>query len=114
MVPGTLVDLEVGEVADDPRLGYSMTDVMRAGDALRTKLIWLPETEADIIQAFAIASDWRATHHWPLRKLRHELIGFMNNLTIAANAATHAAQGGDDRSSLDPTTLAMIAARCVW
>lgn len=36
MMPGTLVDSEVGEVADDPRLGYGMTDVMRAGDALRT------------------------------------------------------------------------------
>jgi ppGpp synthetase/RelA/SpoT-type nucleotidyltranferase len=41
-------------------------------------LLWTPENETEIREAFTIANNWRAAHHWPMRKLRHEIIGFMN------------------------------------
>lgn len=78
MLTRIVSDSEAHDVVTYPRLGYSMNAVRRAGEALRTKLIWSSDTEADIREAFAIANDWRAAHQWPMRKIRYEIIGLMH------------------------------------
>jgi hypothetical protein len=71
------------DVADFPRLEYSKRDVRRAGDALKTDLVWSDESSnEDIFQIFAIANNWRASHELPMRSIRAGLIWRLRTLNV--------------------------------
>ncbi|SRR6266446_498571 len=60
-----------------PKFNYSMKAVLRAGDVLRGAVVW-PEDEAErekVLETFRIANNWVDSHAYPMRKLRHELVG---------------------------------------
>jgi ppGpp synthetase/RelA/SpoT-type nucleotidyltranferase len=54
-----------------PQLRYSNNQVKKAGKALRGALDYSPET----VEVFRIAYNWRDSHAFPMRKLRHEIMG---------------------------------------
>lgn len=61
------------DVSEFPQLEFSKKDVVRAGDALKGRLTWTPESAADIHRVFSIANSWRASHAFPMHSLRAEL-----------------------------------------
>ncbi|MCC6946887.1 MAG: RelA/SpoT domain-containing protein [Bradyrhizobiaceae bacterium] len=63
-------------VTDFPRFEYSMKDVLRAGEALAGAVPWNNEQEAETArEIFKIAHNFRDSHAYPMRRLRHELMG---------------------------------------
>src|SRR4051794_6475996 len=62
-------------MSEFPPFQYTMKEVRRAGEALRTRLVWTEETAPAIMRTFAIAHNWRDSHAYPMRKLRGLLIG---------------------------------------
>lgn len=67
-------------MTDYPNLTYSMKEVMRVGETLKGDLIWSTDTEAEIIDIFRIAHNWRESHAYPMRSIRQEMISRMNRL----------------------------------
>lgn len=60
-------------VADFPRFEYSGRDVKRAGELIAGKHVMSPQ----IREAFQIANNWRESHAYPMRSIRHQLIAYM-------------------------------------
>jgi (p)ppGpp synthase/HD superfamily hydrolase len=58
-------------VSDFPSFDYSMKDVLRAGEALAGKMLWTDDTGPRIREVFSIASNWRDSHAYPMRKVRN-------------------------------------------
>lgn len=61
---------------------YSMSQVTRAGDALKGELIWSDATADAIREIFRIANAWRESHAFPMRSVRHEIISRMGSLGL--------------------------------
>jgi Region found in RelA / SpoT proteins len=74
--------LTVGEF---PSLDYSMKDVLRAGEALAGKMIWTEETAPRIREVFSIASNWRDSHAYPMRKVRNLVYQKIRRLKQSGN-----------------------------
>lgn len=55
---------------DQPRLEYSNSAVKRAGAVIAKKMLWTPENEPIIRQAYAVANSWRDSHAFPLLSIR--------------------------------------------
>lgn len=60
-------------VTDFPVLEFSNKRVLRAGEALRGNLVWMPETKDEIVDIFRVASSWRDSHAFPMRSIRGEV-----------------------------------------
>lgn len=69
-------------VADFPVLEYSNKKVLRAGEALKGELVWLPETQDKILEIFQIANSWRDSHAFPMRSIRSEVSARMGHLGL--------------------------------
>jgi hypothetical protein len=54
-----------------------MSQVMRAGEALKGDLVWTEATAPTVLEVFKIANNWRDAHAYPMRRLRYELFGQM-------------------------------------
>ncbi len=61
-------------VGDFPRSEYSMKDVRRAGEIIAGA----HPLSQEILQAFKIANNWRESHAYPMRSIRHQLISYMH------------------------------------
>lgn len=64
-------------MSEFPKLEYSNRDVIRAGEALEGEIFWSKEREADIRQTFSVANSWRASHAFPMHRMRAQLQGHM-------------------------------------
>lgn len=60
-------------VADFPVLEFSNKEVLKAGEALKGNLVWLPQTEDEIRKVFRVAHSWRDSHAFPMRSIRSEV-----------------------------------------
>lgn len=69
-------------MADFPRFECSMRQVLRAGEALKGDLIWSEEKAEEFYEIFRIANNWRDSHAYPMRSLRHEIIARMRVLDV--------------------------------
>lgn len=49
-------------MSDFPQLGYSMKQVLRAGEALKGDLLWHDDTAASIVEVFTIANSFGDSH----------------------------------------------------
>lgn len=87
-------------VSEFPQLEYSKKDVVRAGDALKGRLVWTPESAADIQRVFSIANSWRASHAFPMHSLRAELQGRMTALKLKGLTAARLKQMSSIRGKL--------------
>jgi hypothetical protein len=56
-------------MAEYPKLSVQPKDIRRAGDVIASN-VWTVETQADILEAFGIANNWRASHLYPMRSTR--------------------------------------------
>jgi hypothetical protein len=88
------------DVSDYPQLEYSKKDVVRAGNALREALIWGPDTKAEIEKVFSIANSWRASHAFPMARMRAELHGRMSALKLKGLTAARLKQMPSIRGKL--------------
>ena len=60
-------------MADFPHSEYSLKDVKRAGEIITGAHLLSPE----ILEAFKVANNWRQSHAYPMRSIRHQLISYM-------------------------------------
>ncbi|WP_338661778.1 RelA/SpoT domain-containing protein [Pararoseomonas sp. SCSIO 73927] len=78
--PFVLFDGEAGRgmsactMAAFPDFGFSKNEVRRAGEVIASSLVWSPETEEEILQAFKVANSWRDSHAYPMRSIRNSVI----------------------------------------
>jgi hypothetical protein len=56
-------------MSEYPKLAYSPKDVRRAGRII-CENVWTPENRDQILEAFAIANNWRDSHLYPMRSTR--------------------------------------------
>lgn len=96
----TLQTEEFG-VSDYPQLEYSKKDVVRAGSALKGRLVWAPESAGDIQKIFSIANSWRASHAFPMHSLRGELQSRMTALKVKGLTAARLKQMPSIRDKLN-------------
>jgi len=65
-------------MAEFPHLEFEITDVRRAGDALRHSIPWDTEQDqADALDIFKVAHSWRASHLYPMDRIRAQLTGLV-------------------------------------
>jgi hypothetical protein len=62
-----------------PQFDRTPEQVRRAGDALKDTILWHEDRSDEILEIFAIANGWRASHRYPMNRLRQELIGKMRS-----------------------------------
>jgi Region found in RelA / SpoT proteins len=72
-------------VSEFPSFDYSMKDVLRAGEALAGKMLWTEETAPRIRDVFSIASNWRDSHAYPMRKVRNLVRHKIRRLKLSGN-----------------------------
>lgn len=92
--------LEIG-VSDYPRLDFSKQDVIRAGSALKGRLEWNPQSAPEIERTFAVANSWRASHAFPMHRMRAEMHGRMSALSIKGLTAARLKQMSSIRAKLN-------------
>jgi hypothetical protein len=88
------------DVSEFPQLGYSKKDVVRAGNALKERLVWSPESAAEIQRIFSVANSWRASHAFPMHRLRAEMHGRMSALKLKGLTAARIKQMPSIRAKL--------------
>ncbi len=54
-------------------------EIRHASEQLRNNLIWSDATEAEIRKIFSTANKWRELHELPMKRVRHQLLGFMRS-----------------------------------
>jgi hypothetical protein len=69
-------------MSDYPHLQYSKRTVERAGKVIASNLPWNDETEPKIREAFTIANNWRDSHAYPMRSIRHSVIYYMGDIGV--------------------------------
>ncbi|MFC4595607.1 hypothetical protein [Sphingobium tyrosinilyticum] len=87
-------------MSEYPQLEFSKKDVVRAGTALKGRLDWSPDSEAEIRKIFAIANSWRASHAFPMHRLRAEMHGRMSALKVKGLTAARLKQMPSIRAKL--------------
>ncbi|WHQ68612.1 RelA/SpoT domain-containing protein [Methylorubrum extorquens] len=58
-----------------PTFEYTMSEVRRAGKALKGDIIWSEDAAPEIKRVFRIANDWRDSHAHPMDRVRSQVIG---------------------------------------
>lgn len=89
------------DVSEFPQLEYSKKDVIRAGEALKDQLIWSPEGKTEIQRVFSIANSWRASHAFPMHRMRAELHGRMSALKVKGLTVARLKQMSSIRNKLN-------------
>ena len=79
--------LEIPPVSEFPNFNDSMRQVKRAGDVIAGNLVWTPENEQTICEAFRIANNWRDAHAYPMNSMRRQLIYYLGFELIAGLTA---------------------------
>lgn len=87
-------------VSEYPQLEYSMKDVVRAGKALKGTVEWNPSDAEAIRSIFRVANSWRASHAFPMHRMRSELHGRMSALKIKGLTAARLKQMSSIRGKL--------------
>ncbi len=90
----------VFDVSEFPQLEFSKKDVIRAGMSLKGNIVWVPESEDEILKVFRIANSWRASHAFPMHRMRAELHGRMSSLKVKGLTAARLKQMPSIRSKL--------------
>jgi hypothetical protein len=93
-------NLYEADVSDFPQLEYSKKDVVRAGKALVGQLGWEPDERAATERIFSIANSWRASHAFPMHRIRAQLHGRMSALQLKGLTAARLKQMSSIRSKL--------------
>lgn len=88
-------------MSEYPQLEFSKKDVVRAGNALKGRLDWNSDSEAEIRRVFSIANSWRASHAFPMHRMRAELHGRMSALKLKGLTAARLKQMPSIRSKLN-------------
>jgi hypothetical protein len=88
------------DVSEFPQLEYSKKDVVRAGNALKERMVWTPDSAAEIQRVFSIANSWRASHAFPMHRLRAEMHGRMSALKVKGLTAARLKQMASIRAKL--------------
>jgi hypothetical protein len=57
-------------MADYPRFDYTPDDIRDAGKVIAREMLWTPENESAIRQAFNVANSWRDSHAFPMLSIR--------------------------------------------
>lgn len=96
-----LSSIEEIDVSEFPQLGFSKKDVVRAGKALKDRLLWEADRKAEIQQIFEIANSWRASHAFPMHRMRAELHGRMSALKVKGFTAARLKQMSSIRGKLN-------------
>ena len=89
------------EVAAFPKLEFSKKDVIRAGTALKGDMIWNQNQADEILRTFRIANSWRASHAFPMHRMRAELHGRMSALKVKGLTAARLKQMSSIRGKLN-------------
>jgi hypothetical protein len=84
---GAHLDWDSWDVADFPRVDYSMRDVKRAGEMVAGELSWTDESAPRIREAFQIANNWRDAHAFPMRSVRSQLAYYMRDRDLVGVTA---------------------------
>lgn len=95
-------------MADYPVLRYSNNQVKKAGKALAGDLLWMPEREAEIVEAFRIAYNWRDSHAYPMRKFRYQLIGKIKRAKNPGITAARTKRMASIRKKLRRSTTQLV------
>tara|TARA_R100001086_G_scaffold206006_1_gene121813 strand:+ start:1302 stop:2432 length:1131 start_codon:yes stop_codon:yes gene_type:complete len=77
-----------------------MKEVIRAGKALRGTIEWNPDEAEAIRSVFQVANSWRASHAFPMHRMRSELHGRMSALKIKGLTAARLKQMSSVRGKL--------------
>lgn len=93
-------NLHEADVSDFPQLEYSKKDVVRAGKELAAPIEWVPERRAEIERTFSIANSWRASHAFPMNRIRAQLHGRMSALKVKGITAARLKQMSSIRGKL--------------
>lgn len=88
------------DVSEFPVLEYSKKDVIRAGKALREDVFWDASREDEIRQIFRVANSWRASHAFPMARMRAQLHGRMSALGLKGLTAARLKQMASIRAKL--------------
>lgn len=88
------------EVSEYPKLEFSKKDVIRAGSALKGEVLWDPNAADEIRSIFRIANSWRASHAFPMHRMRSELHGRMSALKVKGLTAARLKQMTSIRGKL--------------
>lgn len=83
-----------------PQFEYSKRAVIRAGDALKDRILWVPDKRDEILKIFQIANSWRASHAFPMHRLKAELHGRMSALHLKGLTAARLKRMPSIRSKL--------------
>lgn len=97
-------------MANFPTLKYSKKQVIKAGEALASPMPWDPSKREEIAEVFRIAHDWRASHAFPMRKIRFELGGKIRGVKGSGTTAARLKRMRSIRKKLGrlSTTLVQI------
>ena len=87
-------------LSDFPLLEYSKKDVIRAGNELKGDLVWTAESEQQVRKVFRVANSWRASHAFPMHRMRAELHGRMSSLQLKGLTAARLKQMSSIRRKL--------------
>jgi hypothetical protein len=82
------IEAALGPVSNYPHLEYSRHDVRRAGERLAGPILWDDTDHEEIYRTFAIATNWRDSHVWPMRSVRLSLAQRMRKLGVNGVAAS--------------------------
>ena len=77
----------LGDMGDYPTFRFSRKQVIKAGKMLRGSILDTPDTREEAIQVFRIAYNWRNSHVYPMRRIRHELVGKVRQARVGAITA---------------------------
>lgn len=58
------------------------SEVQKASCELVKELVWTESTEEQIREVFFIANQWRELHEFPMRRIRHQLLGHMSGQRV--------------------------------
>lgn len=89
------------DVSEFPQLEYSKKEVARVGRALKGQIVWEPDSKAEIQRVFSVANSWRASHAFPMHRMRAELHGRMSALKLKGLTAARLKQMSSIRSKLE-------------
>jgi len=68
----------IGSVAEFPVFEYSMREVRHSGEIIAGA----PPLDPATLEAFKIANNWRESHAYPMRSVRHQIIWYMQILGV--------------------------------
>lgn len=57
-------------------------EIRNASEQLRNNLVWSDATETEIRNVFATANKWRELHELPMKRIRHQLLGYMRSTGV--------------------------------